>query len=404
MDPDTLNPRAVKPDYITQTGRNGKFLLQHLAFGLYRIIAVRDQFRNLLYDPEADDYGVMARDVNLFAEDSTETGIAIQLAKEDTTPPRLLSVNADDVNHLNMEFSEPLDTSALSPVVVSILDTVTRKELHVISIYPNPLKPVSYTVVTARQDSTQTYALTVQQAHDRVGIPISQIANSLTFSGSPKPDSLGPKIVSVSISDSARGIPLKPVVIVQFSDAVDRRTFDNAISLSDTSGGIIPSLVEWGSDAVLLIAPQNLLASNAWYRLAIVTGTATDWSGRLFRDSVRVVHFETLDQEALSSIEGVVVDREAAGSKGPIVVIADAVNVKTSVAYSSIAGTDGSFAILGLEEGRYVVHAFRDRNSNGILDCGKPYPFVRSERFNYAPDTLKVRARWPLEGIRIELR
>jgi hypothetical protein len=404
MDPDTLNPQTLKPDYITQTGSNGDFLLQHLGFGAYRIFAVRDQYRNLLYDPEADDFGVTAHDLVLSIADSLHTGITMQLTKDDTTAPRLLKVDPADVNHLQVEFSEPLDTSSSAPVIVSAIDTLTREQLEVFSVYSNPMKPVSYTVVTGKQDSTQIYVLTVEQARDIVGIPISPKANSLTFVGASKTDSLLPRITSVSISDSARGIRLRPVIQVQFSDAVERASLDSAVSFTNASGGNVPMTIDWLSDVLLAVKTQNVLASNAWYRLTLRTYAGKDWAGRSFCDSARVVRFETLDQEALSSIEGIVVDDDPAHSAGPIIVAADVVDAKTPTSYSSVARATGSFAIVGLEEGRYVVRAFRDRNSNATLDCGKPFPFVRSERFGYAPDTLKVRARWPLEGVRIELR
>ena len=55
---DTLNPERCKPDYLTQTGKDGKFFLPFLRIGTYRVFAVRDEYKNLLYDPETDEYGV----------------------------------------------------------------------------------------------------------------------------------------------------------------------------------------------------------------------------------------------------------------------------------------------------------------------------------------------------------
>ncbi len=54
LKPDTLNPMTQKPDYITQTGNTGDYSLTHLAFGNYRVLAVRDELRNLVYVPETD--------------------------------------------------------------------------------------------------------------------------------------------------------------------------------------------------------------------------------------------------------------------------------------------------------------------------------------------------------------
>jgi len=39
-----------------------------------------------------------------------------------------------------------------------------------------------------------------------------------------------------------------------------------------------------------------------------------------------------------------------------------------------------------------------------MYDSGKPFPFAFSERISHLSDTLKVRARWPLEGVIIQLK
>jgi hypothetical protein len=106
LNPDTLNPRSSNPDYITQTGKGGNFRLSHLRFGRYRLVAVRDELRNLLYDPETDQYGLLPFDVLLNENDSVRFGLAIRLAKEDTTSPRLIKAAPVDRHHLLLEFSD----------------------------------------------------------------------------------------------------------------------------------------------------------------------------------------------------------------------------------------------------------------------------------------------------------
>ncbi len=404
LDVDTLDPHSLKPDYITQTGKSGEFFLQHLAFGAYRIFAVRDEFRNLLYDPEADDFGVPSRALALAPTDTMQDNVFMQLAREDTTAPRLVKVDARDVHHLLIEFSESIDTSILTPLGLAIVDTLSQDQLKTRAIFPNLPKLSSFTVVTDRQDSTKNYRLIITHAHDLVGLPVSQVANSLVFSGASVTDSSAPRLASTSIADSARGIALKPIVQYRFSDAMQRESFENAVKLKDSTGKAIPALKVWLNDEVLNVRTPNELVSKSWYTLTLVLHNTTDWSGNNLRDSVKVLRFETLDAETFSSIEGIVVDKDTADVIGNVYVAADAVDVKEPKAFTTVASRDGRFLIPEIEEGRYVLHAYRDRNDNGKFDAGRPFPFVESERFNYVPDTLKVRARWPLEGVRIELK
>ena len=405
INPDTLDPRRQNPDYITQTGLNGAFYLQHLAFGAYRIVAVRDEYRNLLYDTQIDEFGVPARDFFLSVADTLQDDVFMQLGREDTTAPRLVKADPRDMNHLSIEFSEPIDTSAGAHIGLSIVDTISRNQLKVFAVFPNPPSSLSaFTVVTAAQDSTKGYSLTIDNARDLANNPIDTKVNSLAFTGSAAADTLVPRIASTSIQDSSRGVILNPVIQIQFTDAVQPQSFAKAIVLRDTSGMEVPSLQDWLNDASCRILLQGELSSKSSYRLSIFSENGLDWSGRKFRDSLKVIRFETLDAEALSSIEGTVVDTNMEESKATIMVMADGVDTKVQKSFTTMVNQSGNFYIGQLEEGRYILHAFRDRNLNGKYDAGSPHPFIGSERFNYASDTLKVRARWPLEGVRIELK
>ncbi len=404
IDPDTLNPRTLKPDYITQTGTNGSFYLQHLAFGTYRIFAVKDEYRNLLYDPQVDQFGIPARDILLAVTDTLQDNVLMRLAKEDTTAPRLVKVDTRDMHHVSIELSEPIDTSSGIPLALSVVDTLSKDSLKVFSILLNQPSLSSFTVVTDKQDSARGYLLRIDSARDIARNPIDQRANSLVFTGSTFADTLVPKVSSTSIQDSSIGVVLNPIIQIQFSDAVQRKSLSSAIALRDTSGKEVLSSIDWLSDAVCRLRLQSELASKTWYRLSVLTENGRDWSGRKFRDSLKLVRFETLDAEVLSSIEGTVVDSNMAESRATIVVTAYGVDPKNQKTYTTVANQNGNFLIGEIEEGRYVVQAFRDRNRNGTYDAGSPHPFVGSERFNYASDTLKARARWPLEGVRIDLR
>ncbi|HVN48631.1 MAG TPA: Ig-like domain-containing protein, partial [Bacteroidota bacterium] len=108
LNADTLNPQKTKPDFITQSGNNGDFLFMHLPFGTYRVIAVKDEYRNFVYDPEIDQFGVLTDDIRLSPADTMRTGQLMRMATEDTTAPRLIKVSAVDDSHVLAEFSEPI--------------------------------------------------------------------------------------------------------------------------------------------------------------------------------------------------------------------------------------------------------------------------------------------------------
>ena len=97
---DTLNPATTRPDYIMQTGLRGTYSLSHLAYNRYRVFAVRDQYRDLVYDKQTDQCGVTSEDVVLSAQRPEVHEVNFKLSEEDTTRPFLTAARALDRRHL----------------------------------------------------------------------------------------------------------------------------------------------------------------------------------------------------------------------------------------------------------------------------------------------------------------
>jgi hypothetical protein len=404
LNPDTLNPIKDKPDFITQTGKNGEFFLHHVPFGSYRVFAIRDEYRNLVYDREIDEYGVPSGIINLTASDSLSTGVLMKLAKEDTTGPRLVKVMTQNWNHVLAEFSEPIDPASVVLSSFSAVDTVDQKVVELFTEYPSPAASTSFFVVTQKQDSGRVFRLSVQGITDSVGNKINPLANALLFRSSLRPDTLGPQLTSVSIKDSAQSLDLQPVLTMTFSDALEKSTSLDFVNLFDGKKQQVPVEKKWISDAVISLRPVTELMSRTWYTLRAELKKVNNWAGRACRDSTKSWRFETLDVEDLSSVEGVVIDGNKSDTTGSLYVTARQIGEAAPKQYMEAADATGKFLFSQIAEGRYVFQSFRDRNNNGKYDSGRPFPFIYSERFSPFSDTLKIRARWPLEGLKIELK
>jgi hypothetical protein len=404
LDPDTLNPQTTRPDYVTQTGKGGEFSLRHLSFGEYRLIAVRDAYKNLLYDPETDEYGVTSVGITLTDPDTIQSNMLIQLTRADTTAPRLIKVTAPDQRHILAEFSEPVDTTVSTLRNFHAADTVGEHSVEIQSASVLFPKFTTVLLVTQRQTPDLRYRLKVEGIKDLNGMPISPLANSLTFSGSSAEDSLGPAIVSTSLTDSTTGVELQPEVLVHFSDALKRESADGAIALLDSARKEVPIELHWLTDLSIALEPRTKLLSKMWYKMVVNLGRLSELTGKRGPDTTQVIRFQTFDQGLFSSIEGVIADKRSSDQVGAIFVIAENISRKNTKPYTVVPRQDGAFTVKDVVEGQYVLHAFRDRNQNKKYDSGSLIPFTSSERFVYYPDTLKVRARWPLEGVQLILR
>jgi hypothetical protein len=401
IDRDTLDPAHTRPDYIMQTGIGGFYALSHLAYNTYRVLAVRDQYRDLIYDKQTDQYGLTSGDIDLTLGQPVVRGINFMLSQEDTTRPFLTAVRALDHRHLVIGFSEPIDSLSFGQGRFDVLDTTSGKRLPVASAYLNPAAPTSSGIVMAApMDSGRAYRVVIRNVADRAGNTIDTLHASGDFVGSEIPDTLKPQ-VTFSAKDSSRGVTPEVPLRIVFSEPVDTMRAAHAVTMTEAAKKAVDLNLSWTSPVELLLRPRAELQFNAWYRIQIVMDSVRDLEGNSFKDSTLVVRFQTLDLRTTGTIEGKVTD--AVQGAGPVIVTAanpDATHVwKKSM---TLPGP-GPFTLERLPEGMYGLSAFRDADSSGTYNYGLPFPFKPAERFAVYQDTVKVRARWGVQGVVIPL-
>ena len=404
LDADTLNPRWTKPDYATQTGEAGEFALRHLRLGRYRLLALRDEYGNLLYDPQTDAFGLLDADVALTDSDTIVTELSMKLAVEDTSAPTLLKVTGRTLRMLEVEFSEPIQEAAIAPDDVQVRDTLSGSVLEVLAMTVRHPRRDAYLLATAVQDTQAVYRLTVTGVRDSAGNRISPIANSLTFVPKPDPDTTGFRLSGLSLRDSSRSIETTPTVEFSFTRPARRALPPGAVSLSDTLGRVVPVDLSWIGSLTLSARPIRSLSHEAWYVITLREGAFTDVFGERGRDTTVARSFQVISADRIGSIEGSVADENPADAKGPIVVLAQPVDGSGQSSVRQTVSGPGPFALSEVPEGRYRIGGFRDRNANGLFDPGTVFPYAPSERYRLGADTLRVRARWPYEGALIRLR
>lgn len=396
---DTLNPAFTKPDYLTQTGKDGDFRLTNLALGTYRLFAVRDEYRNLLYDPETDAVGT-TDDLLLTDKDTVKQGIQFILAKEDTTAPRITSVQSLDNRHVAVVLSEPIDTATISPASVLISDTLKQRLLAVYDVYPNNLQGTSFTVITDEQQKDSLYLFFVREyLKDKSGFSISPLANRKLFTGSSVDDTLPPAIIFSSIKDTAAKIFSDDSILIMFSDAISFVNNDSAVALLKFKDSSSASYhLSWCNSSTMVITPVTPLRVEEKYLLILRWNYFPDRFGNRRKDSTTTFVVTIDDPENYGSIEGKVVG----ASKKRVVIQARNITDKKQAPKQVTTSSSDKFSLSRLPEGRYVLKIFEDVNNNFTHDAGTPFPFKQAERFSFYPDTIRVRPRWPVDGVMLK--
>lgn len=400
--PDTLNPAHVRPDYIMQSGKDGRFQLSNLAMGKYRVLAVRDEFKNFLYEKESDQFGVPTGDVILTPDSSRVAGLQYRLTREDTTKPFLTSATAVAQNHVQLRFSEPIDSIAIADARFTISDTLGTKLIPLLLASPRAGYPTTVDLIAhTTLDSGATYRATARGVLDRVGNPLDTTHATGDFAVTTEPDTIKPHPSVLGVSDSARGIPLDRGFTISFGKPVLHPPVEAAVVFQDTGRVTIPGSLRWIDAADLLLQPREPLKSNTLYRIRMPLDSLRDYSGNIWKDSIWTLRFRTVDLRSTGSVEGVVIDNKEATAKGKIVLTVSGVDVNPPIARTITMEKPGAFTVEQLPEGRYTFSGFRDADSSGTYTYGSVFPFAPSERFAVSQDTVKVRARWSVEGARL---
>ncbi len=397
IDPDTLNPSTQNPDFITQTGSDGSFKFTALPWGTYRIFAIRDEYRNLLYDPEVDDYGVCSQDFVLSSIDSLIDSITIQLFREDTTAPALIKAEPVDNRTFELSFSESIVLTDSS--TITITDTLTKEILTVHQWFIRRQNPKKLVLRTQPQDSTVTYNITIGGITDSARNVINPNSCSVFCNGSSIPDTIPLRLESITIKDSTTKMPLLPSITLVFSDAIDTTVDAYWIELIRDTTETIPTILRWDGPAMVAIESKIQLQSLQWYTLAADFRKLKRWDSTEVNEKPRRWRFQTLDSYELGSIEGNIISEHPA-QNGSFYVKATQTGRTTETNVVPVDHT-GRFLFSNLKDGFYLLSVFKDVNNNGHYDGGKPFPFHPSERLYVHSDTLRVRPRWPLEGVKL---
>jgi hypothetical protein len=109
-----------------------------------------------------------------------------------------------------------------------------------------------------------------------------------------------------------------------------------------------------------------------------------------------------MDLRKTGGVEGNLVDARSRGKR--YVVSAQSVGMTPSYRRNVVLQSPGGFAIPLLAEGKYTISAIEDIDGSGNYSYGVPHPFAPAGRFSVYPDTVKVRARWGVEGVSLEFR
>lgn len=393
---DTTKYLIKKPDYISQTGKEGDYRLKGLAESAYRVFAVKDQFRDLLYQADQDWIGLPSGDVSLVGTDSSFNGLDFRLMKVDTLKPRLLSSVMTDRNHIIVSYSEQCDSASYSKSNYKLIDSTSNLVFPVNYSYASKSKKEDFVLgITDSVKSDHIYYLLAEKLTDLTGnIFIHELSPVVA---SVKADTSAPNLYK-TFPDKNSTIDFQNAVIkLYFDDAITGQGIKNAVQFSDTSKNKIEFNLSINDDATVYIKPVGNLKPETSYQVRIDLSKFTDAAGNK-RDSVFVLKFQTITGTEFTGLSGKLITEK----KNVIVVLQNSKD--ETKFYTAQPDKTTTYSFVRIEPGTYSVWVFSDTDNSKTFSYGYPDPFRFSEEFKVVTDTLKLRPRWSITDFNIEFK
>ena len=397
MNDTTGNPLKNKPDYISQAGKKGDYKLMGLASGTYRVFAVEDKYRDLLFQPEQDRIGVPFNDVVLSETDTLYEGLDFFLSSEDTTAPRLIRAVMTDAMHVLVNLTEEFDSSIIVKDNFHFIDSSSGKITLPTYAYKGNTKATEFVLVVPEKfpSSTNLYVI-ADTLKDREGNIYRRDFTPVTISD--KPDTSKPKLFkTIPITGTNKADLLNQKFYFFFDDAFNRDIAKTGISFTDTLGRGIKFNSSFPDDASFVVTTLQKLETQKDYIISIDLSKFKDAAGN-FYDSTYKYKFKTINGLDFTGVTGTVSNAQL--TKNPILVLEGTGSEKKSYKQPI---NKGNFSFDKVEAGKYFLWCFYDTDSSGTYSYGSANPYKPSEEFFFYKDTLNLKPRWTVTDVKFVL-
>lgn len=352
-------PFKQPPYYLTNTLDSAViFKLENLKAGKYRLLALKDEGKNNIYDPVADKIGFVEDTITLPADSAYLLRMFREIPEYKALPPSYAASNKIIFGYQGAR--QPL-VESLTPIPDSVrYRYVKDPEKDSINFWFTPWKPDSILFTVRHPEiETQIDTFTVK--------PLNLPADSLTLSWNPRRSLKIEDSVYLSVS-----LPLQ---------AID--TSKMQLRYRDT--------VPLASSARLDTARNRIYfgfekAPNESYQLELLPGALSDFFGTA-NDSLN--HKMSIGSPA----EYGDLRLSLAGELSfPLLV--ELINDNGELIHRRTLEAPREIGFPSLDPGTYRIRVIFDSNENGQWDTGSFLGKIQPERVIYFPAPIEMRANW----------
>lgn len=400
----SLNPLERKPDYSVQTGRDGKFTLDYLAEGSYRLVALLDRNSDLRPNPDSEPFGTGYRELIR----TGTSGNLFRLAEPRHTP-KLIHCTSPARNLIEVSFNHPIPVENFKVTALAVLDTARNTAVPVKGFYSvkKAMEAATFRLVTGSLDKKSGYRITYTPDS-------GEQASSAACRGSGKEEKKTITITQLSPKDGETTAFLAPAyperdrtIDISFNIPVERQSLEQAVQLfavNEQAPVPLPFRIKPIDDRRYTLQAETAFRNGGSYRIDIQLANLIGLNGERSSDSLITSSFTVANAGDFGTITGTV-----SGAAGTVIVEAldSASRLLRRTAVQPGNGSPAGFSIDGLAPGRYTLRAFIPRSAKTAFpdaswNPGNVYPFEPADLFTVYADTVTVRKGWETEQIRLQ--
>jgi len=400
LNPDTVDFYKTTPNYRVQVGSSGEFSLQGLADGKYRLILVKDVFKDVLINENQDFYSTAYQDLEI--KNSKSQDALFRFGKiADNSPPKLFFVESFTKRKIKLFFSENIILQRLDSSSIFIIDSLQNKIYSIDYFYlDNTDKNVLILITKDTIQPKNKLHLSIIDTNaiilDTVGNKFNEFYKTFSFITSVDEDQSEFHLLSVSIKDSSINIPIDKEVALVFTEPISK-VYSEIIEFINIDDSLKTGFTIELNKTKLNFKPNLQFGKN--YLLKIPSSSIVPAFGANKFDEDIILHFRTESNINSGNISGVVID--STGNSHPKMIVLESIQERKL--YQVKADSSGRWSISNIKPGDYNVWIYEDRNKNSRYDFGNLKPFEFAEKFYPTGKIVTVRSRWETEGITLRI-
>jgi hypothetical protein len=303
--------------------------------------------------------------------------------KIDTIKPVLNSVKFVDLNHLILNFNEPVDLSTINLADIFIYDSTGIENLNPAGFYL--IEKNSLMLVTPKLHSEKDYIISLKGIRD---LNDNEIDSTIqTFYTEMISDTIPIMIKMIQGNFSSSYLEyFNPEIELSFNDLIYFNDFLSSFSVSDTLGKKLNFSVSRKDSASFFVRLEPLKQKDK-ILIKINLSSLTDLAGNRL-DSVFIKTFDTNSDADYGLISGNLINKIRKDEK----LLVEAKSLSSNKTYR-VETKEDKYQIKNVLPGNYFlkVSLQRDDSKNDFRNFTIP--------FIYHQDTIKVKSRWPTTDV-----